>query len=90
MINVKKRIVSIDELSHAVAHMQRQFIDKDSDENLASLPISELSEIVYEGEKIALSCRQAMEEKGYEKGECIRFTIYRYWLLTTKRLLNIP
>ena len=84
MINVKKRIVSIDELSHAVAHMQRQFIDKDSDENLASLPISELSEIVYEGEKIALSCRQAMEEKGYEKGDYI---IKEYQEISTK---NIP
>lgn len=69
MINVKKRIVKIDELSRAVAHMQRQFIDKDSDENVVSLPTPELNEIVYEGERIALSCRQAIEEKGYEDSD---------------------
>ena len=63
LINVKKRIVKIDELSRAVAHMQRQFIDKDSEDDVVSLPTPELNEIVYEGERIALSCRQAIEEK---------------------------
>ena len=66
MINIKKRIVDIDELNTAIARMQRQFIGKDGTDSLTSLPVPELSEIIYQGEKIALSCRQAIEEKGHE------------------------
>ena len=63
MINVKRRFINIDDLNRAASRIQRQFIDKNGDDSLTSLSIPELSEIVYEGEKIALSCRQAMEEK---------------------------
>lgn len=67
LINIKKRIIDIDGLNRAVARIQRQFIEKNNEELLSTLPIPELSEIVYEGEKIALSCRQAIEEKEYRE-----------------------
>ena len=67
IINIKNRIVDVDGLNRAVARMQRQFVEKKPETVLTNIPIPELSEIVYEGEKIALSCRQAIEQKEYRE-----------------------
>lgn len=67
MINVRKGFVYINDLNRATAKMQRQFADKENDEHITSLPIQELNEIVYDAEKIALSCRKAIEEKECEE-----------------------
>lgn len=66
MINIKNRIMDLGELSNAIAKMQRQFIYREREDSLTTLPTPELSEIIYQGEKIALSCRKAIEGKGNE------------------------
>lgn len=65
IINVKRRIVDVLGLNKAIARVQRLIFNKEESADLTSLSINELDEIVYETERTALSCRQAIELKEY-------------------------
>ena len=67
IINIKNRITNIDGINKSIGRMQRFLFGKDQETDLTSLPINELDEVVYNSEKIALSCRQAIEIKEYRE-----------------------
>ena len=67
IINIKNRITNIDGINKSIGRMQRFLFGKDQETDLTALPINELDEVVYNSEKIALSCRQAIEIKEYRE-----------------------
>jgi len=67
IFNIKNRIVDINGINRSINKTQRALLDIDGEVDLTTIPINELNEIVYNSEKIALSCRQAIEIKEYKE-----------------------
>ena len=60
---MKKPYKKIKDLDQAVNRLEKILLDYGDQSSLNDLEITELSSIIYNTEKIALSCRQAIEEK---------------------------
>lgn len=60
---MKKPYKKIKDLDQAVNRLEKILLDYGDQSSLNDLEIIELSSIIYNTEKIALSCRQAIEEK---------------------------
>ena len=60
---MKKPYKKIKDLDQAVNRLEKILLDYGDQSSLNDLEIAELSSIIYNTEKIALSCRQAIEEK---------------------------
>ena len=63
LFEMKKPYRKIKDLDQAVNRLEKVLLDYGDQSSLNDLEISELSSIIYTSEKIALSCRQAIEEK---------------------------
>lgn len=63
LFDMKKPYKKIKDLDQAVNRLEKILLDYGDQSSLNDLEIAELSSIIYNTEKIALSCRQAIEEK---------------------------